>query len=262
MLIGEMGAKQRKKVFTAVGAVVLAGLTAVATGLGQKAVDALTAGAPGVPISYSVEEEGYECGSATYLPAPKVKSTLSHGPPTDWRTFQRQEGAAFASNDVVQVAIQGESARTVTLTGIRFNVERSTRRDGALFSAPCGGGINARGLVVDVDRNPPEVVSSSEELEGSIESGGMPESSTSPITFPWTVSLTDPLLLYVVAKADFCDCEWSAEIPWVSGGQRGTIEIDNHGEPFRVVGEKVLNGYTIGEAGWRQYINTSGKLIH
>jgi glycosyltransferase involved in cell wall biosynthesis len=45
----------------------------------------------------------------------------------------------------------------------------------------------------------------------------MPGSPTSPITFPWTVSLTDPLLLYVVAIAEFCACKWSAEIPWVSG---------------------------------------------
>lgn len=257
-----MGAKRRKKVLTTVGAVVLAGLTAAATGLGQKAVDVLTTGPPGTPISYSVEEEGTECGSVTYLPNAKVKSTLRHGPPTNWHRFQYQEAAAFASNDVVQVAIQGESARTVTLTGIRFKVVRSTRRDGALFSAPCGGGINARGLVVDVERNPPEVVSSSEELEGSIESGGMSESSTSPIIFPWTVSLTDPLLLFVVAKANFCDCMWSAEIPWVSGGQRGAIKIDDQGEPFRVVGDEALNGYTIGEDGWRQYIDASGKLVY
>jgi hypothetical protein len=257
-----MGAKRRKKVLTVMGAVVLAGLTAVAAGFGQKAVDALTAGDPGAPISYSVEEEGNECGSVTYLPDAKVEPTLRQGPPSDWHAFQYQEGAAFASNDIVQVAIQGESARTVTLTGIHFDVERSRRRDGALFSAPCGGGMNARGLVVDVERNPPEVVSSSEELEGSVESGGMPDSPTSPITFPWTVSLTDPLLLYVVAKADFCDCMWSAEIPWVSGGQRGTIEIDDHGEPFRVVGDNSLDGYTTGEGGWGQYISASGKLIY
>lgn len=257
-----MNAQRRKKVLAATGAVILAGLAAIATGLGQKAVDAVTAGDPGPPISYSIEEQGYECGSITYLPSAKVESTLKLGPPSDWHAFQYQRGAAFASKDLVQVAIQGESARTVTLTGIRFDAERAPRDDGALFSAPCGGGINARGLVVDVEKNPPEVVSSSEELEGSIESGGMPGSPTSPITFPWTVSLTDPLLLYVVATADRCDCEWSAEIPWVSGSQTGTIEIDDHGEPFRVVGEKALDGYTVGEDTWNQYITASGKLVY
>lgn len=257
-----MSAKRRKKVLAAAGAVVLAGLTAVAAGLGQKAVDAVTADDPGAPISYSVEEQGYECGSITYLPNAKIESALRLGPPTDWHAFQHQQGAAFASRDVVQVAIQGESARTVTLTGIRFDVERATRRDGGLFSAPCGGGINARGLVVDVEGNPPEVVSSSEELEGSVESGGMPGSPTSPITFPWSVSLTDPLLLYVVATADFCDCKWSAEIPWVSGDQSGTIEIDDHGEPFRMVGGEALDGYTLGEDGWRLYKTASGKLVY
>jgi hypothetical protein len=140
--------------------------------------------------------------------------------------------------------------------------EQTKRHDGALFSAPCGGGINARGLVVDVEENPPEVVSSSDELEGSIESGGMSGSSTSPIDFPWTVSLTDPLLLYVVARAEFCDCTWAAEIPWVSGSQSGTIEIDDHGEPFRVIGEEALDGYTIGEDGWSMYKTASGKLVY
>ncbi|HEX7278351.1 MAG TPA: hypothetical protein VF255_01900 [Solirubrobacterales bacterium] len=255
-----MSAKWRKKVLAAAGAVVLAGLTAAATGLGQKAVDAVTAGDSGPPISYSIEEQGAECGSTTYLPSAKIESALKLGPPTDWEAFQHQPGASFADDDVVQVAIQGESARTVTLTGIRFDVEREKREEGALFSAPCGGGINARGLVVDVEANPAKVTSSSEELEGSIESGGTPDSPISPITFPWTVSLTDPLLLYVVAKADFCDCTWSAEIPWVSGSQNGTIEIDDHGEPFRVVGDEAIDGYSIGEDGWRLFQTASGKF--
>jgi hypothetical protein len=257
-----MGAKRRKKVLAAIGAAFVTVLTTIATGLGQKAVDAVTAGDPGPPVSYSVEEQGAECGSITYLPGGKVGSALRLGPPTDWEAFQHQQGAAFASDDLVQVAIQGESGRTVTLTGIRFDVERAKRHDGALFSAPCGGGINARGLVVDVERNPPKVVSSSEELEGSIESGGTPGSPTSPITFPWTVSLTDPLLLYVVATADFCDCKWSATIPWVSGDQRGTIQIDDHGEPFRVIGEEALDAYTLGEDGWSMYRTASGKLLY
>jgi|GEM_PF-3593615 len=257
-----MGAKRRKKVLTTLGAVVLAGVTAIAAGLGQKAVDAVTAGDPGPPISYSVEEQGAECGSITYLPSAKTGSALRLGPPTDWEAFQHQQGAAFAKRDIVQVAIQGESARTVTLTGIRFDVERTTRHDGALFSAPCGGGINARGLIVDVEDNPPKIVSSSEELEGSIESGGLPGSPTSPISFPWTVSLTDPLLLYVVATADFCDCRWSATIAWVSGDQRGTIDIDDQGEPFRVVGEESLDGYTLDEDGWRKFKTASGKLLY
>ena len=136
-MLREMSAKRRKKVLTA--------------------VDAVTAGDPGAPISYSVEEQGYECGSITYLPSAKIESTLRLGPPTDWHTFQHQQGAAFASNDLVQVAIQGESTRTVTLTGIHFDVERATRHDGALFSASCGGGINARGLVVDVEGNHPRL---------------------------------------------------------------------------------------------------------
>jgi hypothetical protein len=131
-----MSAKRRKKALAVAGAVVLAGLTAVATGLGQKAVDAMTAGEPSAPIFYSVEEQGAECGSITYLPSAKVESTLRLGVPTDWQAFQHQDGAAFASKDLVQVAIQGESARTVTLTGIHFDVgaDEAPRRRSLLRS--------------------------------------------------------------------------------------------------------------------------------
>ena len=245
-----MSAKRRKRLLAAAGAIALAGLTALATGFGQKAVDAVTAGDPGPPITYSVEEQGEECGSDIFMPARGVERTLNEGPPSDWQAFQRQPGAAFAGRDLIQLAIQGESSRTVTLTGIRFFAEQRERRPGAFFSAPCGGGINARGLVVDVEAKPPAILSSSEELRGSVESGGLPGSPTSPISFPWTVSLTDPLLLYLVVLADSCDCIWSAEIPWVSGDQTGMIEIDDQGEPFRVVGDEGLAGYTFGTDGW------------
>lgn len=63
------------------------------------------------------------------------------------------------------------------------------------------------------------------EPEGSIGSGGMPGSPTSP---------------------------------WVSGSQNGAIEIDDHGEPFRVVGEEALDGCTVGEDG-SLYKTASGK---
>jgi hypothetical protein len=99
-----MSAKGRKKVLATAGAVVLAGLTAAATGFALKGVDAVTAGDPGAPISYGVEEQGYECGSITYLPREKVEPALEPGPPTDWQAFQHQQGAAFASSDLVQVA--------------------------------------------------------------------------------------------------------------------------------------------------------------
>ncbi|HMI80899.1 MAG TPA: hypothetical protein VK480_03840, partial [Solirubrobacterales bacterium] len=86
-----------------------------------------------------------------------------------------------------------------------------------------------------------------------VHSGGLAGSPTPPIAFPWTVSLTDPLLLYVVASADSCYCIWRAEIPWVSGSERGTIKIDNGGEGFAVVGAEGVPHYTLGAGGWELF---------
>ena len=260
-MIGEMPAAQegrneetapgagRKRLLAGGAAILLATLTAVASGLGAEAVDYVTAGDQPL-LSYSVEELGWECGSSTYLPASKVEVIRRQNPPTDWEGFQHQSGAVFSREDVVQVAIQGESTRKVTLTGIKFKVERRKRKPGATFAAPCGGGLMGRGIYVDVEANPVRTIASSASKEGEVHNGGLAGSPTPPITFPWTVSLTDPLLLYVVATADRCHCTWSAEIPWVSGEEKGTVQIDNGGTGYAVVGEQGLPSYVVGPEGW------------
>jgi hypothetical protein len=244
--------KSQKWVLGALATVLLAALTAAASGLGSKAVDALTATSR-PPLSYSAEEQGYECGSVTYLSDPRASAVRRSTPPTNWHAFQHQPGAAFASGDVVQISIQGESARKVTLTGIRFSVKRRKRRPGATFAASCGGPVTGRGLEVDMQANPPRIIGSSSEMNGPVASGGFPGSQTAPIRFPWTVSLRDPLLLYVIATAKSCDCRWGAEIPWVSGAERGTIQIDNGGQRYRVVGEEGLPGYSSLNSEWQLY---------
>lgn len=74
-----------------------------------------------------------------------------------------------------------------------------------------------------------------------------------PVRFPWTVSLTDPLLLDIIATTESCYCEWNAEIPWVSGAERGTIVIDNDGDGYRVSAEAGLDSYVPTVEGWRRY---------
>src|SRR5689334_6461766 len=100
------------------GAGVLAAVTAFGTGLGSKAVNGLDAEGP--PLSYSAEELGGECGSVVFLPEAETRQALNEGLPNDWLEFQHQPGAVYVNRDVVELAVQGESSRTVTLTGIRF----------------------------------------------------------------------------------------------------------------------------------------------
>ncbi|HEX6152642.1 MAG TPA: hypothetical protein VFZ19_03880 [Solirubrobacterales bacterium] len=156
--------------------------------------------------------------------------------------------AAAAGRGMVQVAIQGESERKVTLTGIEFQVERSPPPEGAVFDFPCGGSTVGRIIEVDLDPIPPQITASSAEVDGSLGTiRGRPLSR--PIRFPWTVSLTDPLLLYVIAASDRCYCAWTAEIPWVSGSQRGVISVADEGDGFQVIAADDVDSYGIGSGG-------------
>jgi hypothetical protein len=253
---GEQNAASRRKWLLGVGtAVLIAVLTAAFTGLGEKVVDAVFPSHDQL-LSYGLEELGDECGVATYLPTAKALRTVKGAPPyelEEWAQFRHQPGAAYAGSDLVRVSIQGESERKITLTGIDFEVSRRNRSDGMTFSAACGDALRGRGLHVDLDADPPQILTSSETTEGIVTAAPSESVGTSPISFPWTVSLTDPLLLYVLATSRSCDCTWTARIPWVSGSKKGSIKIDNGGDGYRVVGSDGLAGYSSTGTNWRRY---------
>jgi hypothetical protein len=160
--------------------------------------------------------------------------------PEHWESLAGRPQAALVGFDTVEVSVQGESNRAITLTGIEFEVARQPIPPGDSFAKPCGGPGIGRSISVDLDRNPPQILSSNRDPKAMTGSELNGRGEPTPIHFPWTVSLTDPLLLYVIAETKSCYCEWSARIPWVSGDQRGTIDVDEENHGLRVVGE---NGY-------------------
>jgi hypothetical protein len=233
-----------------IGTIVLAAIVAFSSGLGTKAAEEVGSSS-GPPLTYSVTEQRAECFSGTFLPTPVAHRVLERSPPSDWQTIEQQPGAAAVGRDDIDVAIQGESERKITLTGIHFHVTQEAPLQGDVFYRACGGPFIGRALQVDLDKTPPEVTASSAEIQGMLE----PEDSTHrlsrPIRFPWTVSVTDPLLLSVIATTERCYCSWTAEIPWVSGGLQGVIQIDDQGRPFRVVSGQGLASHSYGyEGGW------------
>lgn len=236
-------------------AVLITVLGAAVTGLGEALIDGLFPERRPL-LSYGLEEMGSECGVSTYLPTDEALETIDRAPPyelEEWARFRHQPGAAFAGRDLVRVSIQGESARKITLTGIEFEVSRRERSDGMTFSAACGDALRGRGLQVDLDSDPPKILSSSKTTEGIVTAAPSESVDTFPISFPWTVSVTDPLLLYVLATSRSCDCIWKARIPWVSGSKKGSIQIDNGGDGYRVVGSDGLAGYTSTGTDWQRY---------
>jgi hypothetical protein len=203
-------------------------------------------------VSYSVSELSGECLGGIFLPSGPTEKALRQGPPKEWSTVEQEPGAALVDLDPVEVSIQGESERTITLTGIDFKVARHDRPRGAVFRQPCGGPIPGRALKVDLDVTPPRVVDSNADENGLIGSTENGHRLTQPIRFPWTVSLTDPLLLYVMATTESCYCVWSAEIPWVSGAQRGAIKIDNGGDGYSVAYSSGVPTYDSFENRWNR----------
>jgi len=98
-----------------------------------------------------------------------------------------------------------------------------------VFANPCGDNIYGRSLQADLDRDPVAIVSSNADPRGVLDASQRP---ARPLRFPWTVSVTDPLLLTIVAATKRCFCTWRAAIGWVSGGKSGRLDIDNGGRGY------------------------------
>jgi hypothetical protein len=241
------GQRVRKWVAGGIGTIALAAAVAFASGLGDRAAESV-GNSEDAPISFSLEEISPSCFSGTFLPEETAEEVLAQPADPAVELMKLDPAAAAAGRDMVQVAIQGESERKVTLTGIEFIVESSSPPKGAAFYFPCGDATVGRVLEVDLDTVPPQITASSAEVGGSLGTyEGRPLSR--PIRFPWTVSLTDPLLLHIVATTDRCYCAWTAEIAWVSGSKRGVIPVDNEGEGFRVIDSEEVDSYGVGPGG-------------
>lgn len=247
--------KKRRKgwVLPAIGAVLLAAVTAFASGLGARVGGSIGADDPPL-ISYSTELLDGKCRGGEFVPRSSLPAALNSGSRYNWEVLERLPGAAQSNINPVQVAIQGGSGRTITLTRIEFQVTRRPRPSGAGFSGACGDAFTGRSLKVDFDLHPPRVVDSNATEDGALGArAANGERLYRPIRFPWTVSVNDPLLLEIIATAALCDCTWTAEIPWVSGDSRGTIEVDNEGKGYRVVGTDGLPVYAPATHGWRRW---------
>lgn len=216
----------------------LAGLIAIVDALGLGSSVDVFRPKP-ARVSYSAETIANVClAGPAFLPSASAEATLSMPPPDDVNALFERPGAAFVGRAGVEVSIQGSSSRTITLTGIDFTVERHRRhRTGSSFHGQCGDAGFTRVLEYDLDAEPPRLVKAQ---------WTMPELATRPFRFPWEVSLNDPLQLLVFARASDCTCDWTAEIEWQSGSERGSIPLVQEDEPLRVVSEESVTASYLG----------------
>jgi hypothetical protein len=147
------------------------------------------------------------------------------------RRWAEALGGADAGSSMIVVTVQGRSARSVVLQGLRVRVvARRPPPGGATVAAACGGPLSVRLVSVDLDRSPPAVV-------GTAMPDGDPAAAKelTPVRFPYVVSETDPEQFAIEASTKRCDCSWTAELLWVDRGRPGVTRIDDGGEPFRTI---------------------------
>lgn len=233
-----------------VGTVVLATVVAFSSGLGTKTAEKIGRGSSPL-LTYSISIQPVECFSGIFLPDDTAREVLERPPPENWDAIEAASGAIPVGRDDIQVSIQGESERKITLTGITVHVRHRPIPNGDAFYRPCGGPFIGRALEVALGKSPPQIIASSAERRGMVQPEDSVRRYSRPIRFPWTVSVTDPLLLDVLGNAEHCYCTWAAEIPWVSGAARGVIQINDEGKEFHVMSRQGLTEHaTDFEGGW------------
>jgi hypothetical protein len=152
-----------------------------------------------------------------------------------WPKHPASEGGHPAAPQQIYVTVQGTSEAQVVLRDIRIHVRRlGPAPVGTLLNGGCGDPVTYRWLSVDLDD--PDPVVTSQFLPEAI-ADSEPEDRREPIQFPYEVSSSSSENFMIEAHTEECDCEWWAELSWSSQGQSGTVEIKDHGEPFRVLSD-------------------------
>ncbi|TXS49917.1 hypothetical protein [Streptomyces sp. t39] len=153
-------------------------------------------------------------------------------PPTqaDAAPWASALGALHGGETLVRVTVQGTGGQPVVLESMQVRIVQR-RIPQALsayrMSSGCGGALTPRLFEVDLDRSRPVARS----VPGNDSGEQIPA-----VSFPYTVSSSDPEALLVSGRAVACDCDWVLDVGWSSAGRSGTVRIDDGGRPFRTSG--------------------------
>ncbi|MEV6671320.1 helix-turn-helix domain-containing protein [Streptomyces sp. NPDC051162] len=153
----------------------------------------------------------------------------------DWATALR---AVPGGQIRIEVAVQGKTGEAVVLRALHVRVVKRAAPlawNAYVMGDGCGSGIAPSHFDVDLDRGRPEARAVAGK-QGDI---------TIPATdFPYRTSSTDPQVLDVRAHTGDQDITWYLELEWSSGDRRGTLRVDDRGQPFRTSAVKTRPQYT------------------
>ncbi|NWF25464.1 helix-turn-helix domain-containing protein [Streptomyces sp. PKU-EA00015] len=220
-----------------------------ASGRPGAAAPGRTGGAPttGTPFAWTVDDHVWRNGcDHTYLldrdpataPPPPVQADAA-----SWATSL---GAVHGGETQVRITVRGRGAEAVVLESLHVRVveRRAPPEQGAFrTSSGCGGALTPRLFDVDLDASRPVA----RPVPGNDSGEPIPA-----VSFPYTVSSSDPESLLVSGRTAGCDCDWYLELRWSSGERGGTVRIDDGGRPFRTSGVRgrPVHDYDYGQGRW------------
>jgi hypothetical protein len=148
----------------------------------------------------------------------------------DARGWATALGAVPAGTMKIELAVQGTSSDAVVLQGLHIRtVSKAAPLPWSAFSmaSGCGGGLVPVSFDVNLDADRPLAHPTA---------GQQGDTVIPAVDFPFKVSKTDPQVLTIYAHARTVNVAWYLELDWSSGGQSGTVRIDDHGHPFHTSG--------------------------
>ena len=137
--------------------------------------------------------------------------------------------AVTGGDQRVALTVQGTGKQTVVLDALHVRVVNKSAPlawNDYSMGVGCGGDVPTKNFAVDLDSGRPGVTPKAGQRN-----------------FPYKVSESDPEVFYVTAQARAHDVSWFLELDWSSGDQRGTVRIDDDGQPFRTSGRLGRPGY-------------------
>ncbi|WP_435969946.1 helix-turn-helix domain-containing protein [Streptomyces sp. Qhu_M48] len=189
------------------------------------------------PFTWTADSQVWQDGCGhVYLVDRGARGFAPPPPPGDAAAWAGAHRAVHGGETLVRISLQGRSpSSAVVLQALHVRVVG--RADPLPWTAyrmgnGCGGALTPRHFAVDLDASRPRA----RPVDGYDASGA--EGRTIPaVSFPYTVTSTDPEELLVTARTAGCDCRWYLELVWSSEGRSGTVRIGGkEGEPFRTSG--------------------------
>ncbi|MET4647739.1 plasmid maintenance system antidote protein VapI [Streptomyces atratus] len=191
--------------------------------------------APDVTISsYNWEAP---CGQH-YLLDQKPDSVPPPPAPQDTRGWAKALGGVDGGDMLLELTVQGRSGQAVVLHGLHVRVlsrEAPLAWPAYSMGEGCGGGITPQSFDVDLDDNRPTLTPVAGEHAGT---------PVPPKDFPFRVTSTDVEVFDLDAHVEGHDVSWYLELEWSSGGNDGTLRIDDGGKPFRTSSIKARPQYS------------------